>query len=143
VKASAIDYLVDAGPLVAHLNESDQWHLWAEAAMHFLGDTLHTTDAALTEACYLLRHRRAVIDMLMDLIEDGTLCVHPIFPAQTTRIRELMNKYDRMDFADATLVALSEQYPRAKLITIDEKDFTIYRRRDGRPVPCIMPKPKA
>jgi len=46
-----------------------------------------------------------------------------------------------MDLADATLVALSEQYPRAQLITIDEKDFTIYRRRDGLPVPCIMPKP--
>jgi len=43
--------------------------------------------------------------------------------------------------ADATLVVLSEQYPKAKLITIDEKDFTIYRRRDGHPVPCIMPKP--
>ena len=45
-----------------------------------------------------------------------------------------------MDLADATLVALSEQSPQAKLITIDEKDFTIYRRRDGNPVPCIMPK---
>jgi len=28
-----------------------------------------------------------------------------------------------MDFADATLVVLSEQYPRAKLITIDERDY--------------------
>jgi len=44
------------------------------------------------------------------------------------------------DLADATLVVLSEQYPHAKLITIDEKDFTIYRRRDGLAVPCIMPK---
>ena len=47
---------------------------------------------------------------------------------------------NKKDLADATLVALSEQYPNAKLITIDEKDFTIYRRRDGHPVPCIMPK---
>jgi hypothetical protein len=25
------------------------------------------------------------------------------------------------------------------LITIDRKDFTIYRRNDGKPVPTIMP----
>jgi len=27
---------MDVGPLVAHLNESDQWHVWADAAMRFL-----------------------------------------------------------------------------------------------------------
>jgi len=140
VKASDIDYLVDAGPLVAHLNESDQWHKWADAVMRVLGESLHTTDAALTEVCYLLRHRRAALNILMDSVENNMLHVHPIFPAQTTRIKELLNKYDRMDLADATLVVLSEQYPKAKLITIDEKDFTIYRRNDGHPVPCIMPK---
>jgi len=140
VKASAIEYLVDAGPLVAHLNESDQWHKWADAVVRVLGESLHTTDAVLTEVCYLLRHRRAAINILMDLVENDVLHVHPVFPDQTKRIRELLNKYDRMDLADATLVALSEQYPQARLITIDEKDFTIYRRRDGHPVPCIMPK---
>ena len=108
--------------------------------MRFLDETLHTTDAALTEACYLLRHRRSAINMLMDSVENGFLCVHPIFPAQTARIKELLNKYDCMDLADATLVVLSEQYPKAKLITLDKKDFTIYRRHDGLPVPCIMPE---
>ncbi|WP_157836908.1 hypothetical protein [Geminisphaera colitermitum] len=44
-----------------------------------------------------------------------------------------------MDLGDATLVALSEQFPRAKLITIDRTDFTIYRRKDGKLVPSIMP----
>jgi len=47
---------------------------------------------------------------------------------------------DEKNLADATLVVLSEQYQRANLITLNEKDFTIYRRRDGHPVPCIMPK---
>lgn len=75
----------------------------------------------------------------MQHIEEGVVQVHPIFPAQTRRIKEMFGKYDRMDLADATLVALSEQYPRAKLITIGRTDFTIYRRKDGKPVPCIMP----
>ena len=48
-------------------------------------------------------------------------------------------KYGQMDVADASLVVLSEWHPHARLITIDRKDFTIYRRSDGNPVPCIMP----
>jgi predicted nucleic acid-binding protein len=140
VKDSAINYLVDAGPLVALMNQSDKWHHWASSAIRVLGDTLHTTETVLAEVFYHLRMRRAAIDGLLGAIETSVICVHPAFPDRTSRIRELMRKYDRMDMADATLVVLSEQYPRAKLITIDEKDFTIYRRRDGHPVPCIMPK---
>jgi len=140
VKDSAIEYFVDAGPLVALMNQSDQWHRWSAVAVNSLGDTLHTTETVLAEVAWHLRLRRPAITGLLEAMENGTLRVHPIFPAQTTRIKELMAKYDRMDLADATLVALSEQYPRAKLITIDEKDFTIYRRRDGLPVPCIMPQ---
>lgn len=141
MKALAINYLVDAGPLVAHLNESDQWHAWASPTIRALGETLHTTEAALAEVCHHLRKRRPAINILMELIETGTLCVHPVFPMQTSRLKEMLSKYDRMDLGDATLVVLSEEYPRAKLITIDRTDFTVYRRRDGNPVPTIMPKP--
>lgn len=45
-----------------------------------------------------------------------------------------------MDVGDASLVILSERFPRAKLVTTDVTDFTLYRRRDGRPVPIIAPK---
>ena len=140
MKDSAFDYLVDAGPLVAHLNESDQWHKWGTSAIRSLGDALLTTDAAFTEVCYLLRKQRAAMDELFRLATDGFIQVEPVIPAQLARIHELMAKYDCMDLADATLVVLSEQYPKAKLITLDKKDFTIYRRRDGLPVPCIMPE---
>jgi hypothetical protein len=44
-----------------------------------------------------------------------------------------------MDLGDATLVVLSELYPKAKLVTVDVRDFTIYRRNDGTPVPIIAP----
>ena len=50
-----------------------------------------------------------------------------------------MDKYGQMDVADASLIVLSELNPRARLITIDRRDFTVYRRNDGNPVPCIMP----
>ncbi|WP_084441810.1 PIN domain-containing protein [Termitidicoccus mucosus] len=140
MKASAIDYMVDAGPLVALMNKSDQWHGWAAPTIRALGETLHTTEAMLAEVCHHLRLHRAAIGGLLAAIETGVLCMHPVFPVRVSRVRELMGKYGRMDLADATLVVLSEQYPRAKLITTDETDFKVYRRRDGSPVPAIMPQ---
>jgi len=140
VNPLAINYLVDAGPLVAHLDESDQYYRWARAVFTVIEEPVATTEPALTEAAHLLRKYRPAIHQLMDSVKAGMLVVVPVLTQNPDAIAENLRKYDRMDLADATLVALSEQHPRAKLITIDEKDFTIYRRRDGLPVPCIMPK---
>jgi hypothetical protein len=38
--------------------------------------------------------------------------------------------------------AYDRDNPAARLITVDRRDFTIYRRRNGTPVPCIMPPEK-
>ena len=43
-----------------------------------------------------------------------------------------------MDAGDATLVVLSELYPRAKLITVDD-DFRRYRRFRNQAVPLVIP----
>ena len=139
MKDSAISYIVDAGPLIATLDGSDQWHRWALPALESLGDALYTTEAVLSEVCHRFHKHRAAVFALMDSIQSRQLRIHPVYPDAAVRIDALMRKYERMDFADATLVALSEQYPRAKLITIDRTDFTIYRRHDGKPVPTIMP----
>jgi len=143
VKVSDINYLADAGPLVALMNKSDQWHGWAAPAIHALGDTLHTTESVLAEVCYLLRWQREAIAGLLAAMANGTICVHPVFPEQTLRVRVLMGKYAQMDLADASLVVLSERYPHAKLITTDRRDFTVYRRNDNNPVPCLMPPEQA
>jgi hypothetical protein len=33
-----------------------------------------------------------------------------------------------------------EQFPKAKIITVDTRDFPIYRRFGREPLPLIMPK---
>jgi hypothetical protein len=43
-----------------------------------------------------------------------------------------------MDAGDATLVVLSELYPRARLITVDD-DFRRYRRFRPQTIPAVMP----
>ena len=136
-----IDYIVDAGPLIAVLDASDHWHRWAVCALETLTDELHTTEAVLAEVCHRFRKHRPAIHVLLETIRDGRLRIVPVYPDATVRIEQLLRKYDRMDFADATLVALSELHQRAQLVTLDVIDFSIYRRLDGRQVPTIMPQP--
>lgn len=51
----------------------------------------------------------------------------------------LLKKYPRMDAGDASLVVLSERFPKAKIITVDVRDFTVYRRFRNQPLPLIHP----
>ena len=134
-----IDYLVDTGPLVGFFDADDEWHRWSDSALSVLGGPLLTTEMVVTEACYLLGKHTEAVQGLLELVEDGYLRVCATLPENIVRIRALMSKYPQMDLADASLVVLSEQHPRAKLITLDRTDFTVYRRDNGTPVPCLMP----
>jgi hypothetical protein len=134
-----IDYLVDAGPLIGLLSADDQWHEWSAKTLTILNERLATTETALAEVCYRLRKRRAALQTLLYLIAEGRMVVASVLGSRPRRIGELLDRYPDMDAADATLVALSEQHPGAKLITLDRRDFSRYRRLDGTPVPSIMP----
>lgn len=100
---------------------------------------MHTTEPVFCEACHHLGGLRPALQALLGMVNSGALVCHSVVNESGARLAVLLDKYPRMDLADATLIVLSEQYPRAKLITIDRRDFTVYRRKDGKPVPSIMP----
>ena len=76
---------------------------------------------------------------LLTLVRNGGLVLHPLWPRHLLRTQTLMAKYEHMDAADASLVVLSEQFPKANLVTIDARHFSVYRRLKGEPVPIITP----
>lgn len=131
--------LVDAGPLVAWLNQADQWHGWATAALHQGRGPLHTTEIVLGEALYHLGGNSVPAQALLDWIRRGAVVLHPLWPRHLARTQELMLKFDRMDAADASLVVLSELYPRAIILTVDAKDFRTYRRFRREALPLLTP----
>lgn len=140
MKVSGINYLLDAGPLVALLDGSDQWNAWSTATLTTLGETrLATTETALAEACHLLNFSRRAVLTVIRMVESGLLVPIPTLAEDASRIAQLLEKYPQMDMGDATLVVLSERFPRARLITVDRTDFTVYRRTDGTTVPAVMP----
>jgi uncharacterized protein len=132
-------YLVDAGPLIALLNLRDQWHGWAEQALDVLAEPLWTSELVLAEVCYNLGQNTVAVHRLLALVQSGHVRALPIIDANAARLSQLMAKYERMDVCDGSLVVLSEHFPKAKIITVDTRDFQVYRRFGREPLPLIMP----
>ena len=139
VKVSAPRHLLDAGPLVGLLDADDQWHEWSRKALSAIPGALRTTETAVAEACYHLRDHRPALSAILRMIDAGAIVLEPLVQQRASRIDQLLADYTQMDFGDATLVVLSELYPDARLLTLDVRDFTIYRRGDGTAVPIIAP----
>ena len=133
-------YLVDAGPLIALLNLRDQWHEWADRVLlAIIDEPLWTTEAVLAEVCHNLGQNTSAVRQLLAHIQSGDLKVLAAVEANVGRLIALMEKYERMDVCDGSLVVLSEQFSSAKIITVDARDFPVYRRFGREPLPLIMP----
>lgn len=138
MKVSEINYLVDAGPVVGLFNRKDQWHAWSASVLTVLDEPLATTETVWAEVCHLLHKDRPCLLAAVNAVKTGRLRLLPVWE-QAERIGALLEKYPSMDAGDASLVVLSEKLPKAKIITTDVRDFTIYRRFRNEPLPLIHP----
>ena len=90
---------------------------------------LITTIACVTEVMYLLsRNYRTQNEFLNDLAQKLYRCI-PLIPQDFTRIKELNQQYADLpgDFADLSLVTISERQNISSILTLDS-DFDVYRR---------------
>jgi hypothetical protein len=44
-----------------------------------------------------------------------------------------------MDLADASVVVMTEMHARSQVLTIDRKDFSVYRRNDRQVIDFVAP----
>jgi predicted nucleic acid-binding protein len=121
--------LVDAGPLVALVDASDQHHGSCAAALREVREPLGTAWPALTEAMYLLLDLPRGQAAVWEMIERKAVRVLRLDEDDVPRIRQLMSQYeDRpMDLADAALVRLAEREGLDRIFTVDRRDFEVYR----------------
>lgn len=132
--------LLDTGPLVAALDDTDQWHGWVSPRLRELREPLWTCGAVLSETSFLLRRHPPAIDRLRGLVRGGVICPVNEGAPLWNRSLELMDRYANvpMSFADACLVALAEATPGARIFTLD-RDFLIYWRREDDRLELLAP----
>ena len=120
--------LCDTGPLVALFSAGQYRREECQEAVADFRGTL-TTLAVLTEAFYFLE-RPSERELLWEFVIRGGLHVAELSDAELERMSWLMEKYADlpMDFADASLVTLSERLKLARVLTLD-RHFRVYRPR--------------
>jgi predicted nucleic acid-binding protein len=131
--------ICDTGPIAAYLNRNDPYHAWATSLMKRTRPPMLTCEPVLTEALYFLREDNLPVDAVFELLERGVLRLEFDLSAHWPRVRTLMGRYARMDLADATVVAMTEQHRSCQVLTVDRKDFGIYRRNDRQVIDFIAP----
>lgn len=121
--------LLDTGPLVAFLDRSERNHRRCVDFFKAFRGRLLTTEPVLTEAVYLLGPHFFNQKAALDFVLMGGAELIPLSPALLKRSTQLMAKYADvpMDFADASLVALAEERGITEVVTLDKKDFAVYR----------------
>lgn len=131
----AANWLLDTGPVVALLSRNDRAHAACIAAFEAVRGKLLTTEAVLTEAMHLLGRRPEGANACLEFFLRSAAILVPMTPERLTRCRDLMTRYANvpMDFADASLVAMAEEFTIGRVLTLDRRGFETYRWRQHKP----------
>ncbi|SEH07518.1 type II toxin-antitoxin system VapC family toxin [Candidatus Venteria ishoeyi] len=123
---------VDTGFLVALFAQDDPFH---DSATEYLQDLAHiklySILPVVVEACFFL-DTRGKSDLLR-WIERGAMTLYEVTVDDLPAIRAILEKYSNLepDFTDAALVALAGKYEITKILTVDQRDFSVYRLPKG------------
>lgn len=120
--------LIDAGPLIALFDRDDRYHESMKEFLRGYKGKLVTSWAVVTEVLHMLDFDvRVQVDFLRWILRDA-LEIVPLTKEYISRIIELCEKYSNipMDFADATLMVISERKHITEIISNDS-DFYVYR----------------
>ncbi|MGH8002228.1 MAG: type II toxin-antitoxin system VapC family toxin [Brasilonema sp.] len=126
--------LVDASVLVAYYDATDGYHAQVRNFFASCRSDLVTTIACVTEVMWLLGADCQLQNNFLFALANNIYQCEPLLPQDFTRIAEFNTQYADLpgDFADLSLIVISERLNIAAIATLD-KDFDIYRRYRRQP----------
>ncbi|MBI3371293.1 MAG: PIN domain-containing protein [Betaproteobacteria bacterium] len=131
--------IVDTGPLAAWFRGNDPYHGVADRFFRGFDGELLATWPVVVEVTHLLRTEAQL--PFLAWVRKGGLALGDMDAEDLEQIERLIAKYrdQPMDFADATLVLLAERTGVGDIITLDRKQFEVYRFRGNRRFTNLMP----
>ena len=112
--------LVDTGPLVAWFDADDTHHEAVKRYLDSYDGELLSTWPVLTETCHLLPE--SIVPGFMQWVATGGLTIADL----------------PMDLADASLIRLAENLGVLDVLTLDRRDFGIYRTARGKALRNVL-----
>lgn len=130
--------VVDAGPLIALFRKRDRHHARVKRFLSTNRERLVSTLPVVTEVCHFLNVDGKVA--LLTWIRRGGLSLQPILADDLDEMSALIERYtdQDMDFADATLVWLADLIGTHDIMTIDRRDFLVYRASSGEAFNLVL-----
>ena len=121
--------LVDTGPIVAILLESDEHHEACVECLHHIRGPLLTCWQVITEAAWLLRAYPQAIRKLLSSFHGRPFELVPLDETDLPGIAAILAKYEalRIQLADASLVHLANREGIETMFTLDRRDFGVLR----------------
>jgi uncharacterized protein len=131
--------LIDTSAFVAYYNRSDKSHSLVYKFFSECESQLITPTSCMTETMWMLRFDYRVQNAFLSTFGAGIYIHEPLINPDLQRIAELNEKYaDRKaDFADLSLIAISERLDIPAIATLD-KDFQVYRRYRNQPFVNVL-----
>jgi predicted nucleic acid-binding protein len=129
--------IADTGFVVAFLNRDDRYHDWASELGRGVSDPLLTCEAVLAETAFQVES----VGRVLALLQDGFLKVAFDLTKNIEEVVALAERYrDRTpDLADLCLIRMSELHDNLPVLTVDEKDFRVYRKNGRDVIPIVCP----
>jgi predicted nucleic acid-binding protein len=129
--------IADTGFLVAFANRNDRYHDWAVEVAEGVTEPLLTCEAVLAEAAFHLESVSVVLAMLREGLVTLAFDCRDHLP----QLALLADRYASRnpDLADLCLIRMSELFPRHSVVTIDRRDFRVYRRNKRDTIPLVCP----
>lgn len=121
--------MVDTGPIVAILSESDEHHVACIEQLQRIRGPLLTCWPVITEAAWLLRAYPLAIGRLLSSLNGRPFALAPLNEADLSGIAGILVKYKglRIQLADASLVHLANREGIEIIFTLDRRDFSVVR----------------
>jgi hypothetical protein len=90
---------------------------------------LVTVEPVITEACYVLAGFGPALERLRSIICWPSVEISSMSKERFNRAIEIVADYkdSKLDFADAVLMAMCEEYGLDTVFTLDRRDFELFR----------------
>lgn len=122
--------IADTGFIVALLNRSDPCHLNV-VGIYTQMQTAILPQTVLAEVAYLVGRDAGIPTVIAFLrgLSVSRFQLTALIEPDINRIAEILEQYQdsRIDFVDASVMAVAERYNTRTILTLDQRDFRLFR----------------
>lgn len=126
-----MQYLLDSSYLYALLDSSERRHEDVVASASTIQGRIFLPAVVLTEVGYLVRRGQGVsgVAKMLEIIAQSTFVLVEAEKGDLLRSAEIIRTYydSDIDVVDAVLMAIAERMDIMSILTLDQRDFRIFR----------------